>query len=106
MLSYEATIPRYSELFQGSEAVIGIWSNLGSYAEKSKGVPMEFVLPKEGAYVIINYAGVVKGAPNARGAQQWVQFRLGQTVQQAIADGVNWGPSNARFNCPRLSPAG
>jgi putative spermidine/putrescine transport system substrate-binding protein len=61
---------------------------------------MEFVVPKEGAYVITNYVGVVKKAPNSHGAQQWAQFRLGQQAMQAVADGVNYGPTNSKVQLP------
>lgn len=100
VVAWQSTIASYSQLFESGEAVIGVWSNFGSIAEKQKGVPMEFVLPKEGGYNLPEWIGVTKGAPNAAGANLWIQFRLGQRGQSAFASGENYGPTNQTVKLP------
>jgi putative spermidine/putrescine transport system substrate-binding protein len=58
-----------------------------------KGVPLEIVYPKEGAVLINAQISVVKNAPHAKLAQQFVNYLLSPDVQKIICTTQWYGPS-------------
>jgi len=100
VLTYERTFQRYGELFQAGEAAIGVWSNIGSTILKTLGVPVDFVLPADGAYALLGMAAAVKGAPNPKGAQLLINLLLSAEVQRYLAETRNYGPLNRNTKLP------
>lgn len=58
------------------------------------GVPVAMAIPKEGAIVYPQQFDVVKGAPHAKLAQEFVNFALSPEAQQQIAKTMLLGPVN------------
>src|SRR3972149_3613621 len=100
VLTYERTFQRYGELFQAGEAAIGVWSNIGSTILKTLGVPVDFVLPADGAYALLGMAAAVKGAPNPKGAELLINLLLSAEVQRYLAETRNYGPLNRNTKLP------
>jgi putative spermidine/putrescine transport system substrate-binding protein len=100
VVAWDTAVTQYSQLFESGQAVIGVWSNLGSQSEKAKGVPMQWVLPKEGGFALPEWAGVVKNAPNPQGALAWLNFRISPVAEAAFAVAENYGPTNAKLKLP------
>lgn len=61
---------------------------------KDAGGPVDFVLPKEGAVLSMNVAGVTKNSKNADLAEIFINYHLSQACQQAYAEVLKYGPTN------------
>ncbi len=100
VLSYEKTAARYGELFTSDQAWIGVWSNAGASINKASGAPVGFVLPDDGGYLLGGMLAVVKGGPNPKGAQQFVNFMLSPKIQAYLAKEAGFGPLNKKTVVP------
>ncbi|MBI2203696.1 MAG: ABC transporter substrate-binding protein [Candidatus Rokubacteria bacterium] len=60
------------------------------------GFPTDFVYPKEGTILFGNWFEVVKGAPNAALAQEFVNYLVGAEAQELFAKHVFFGPVHKR----------
>lgn len=68
-------------LFDSGEAVIGVWSIDRAVAQMQAGASMDYVIPEEGAPLVLNSVGIVKGAPNQRLAEVFVDFALREIAE-------------------------
>jgi putative spermidine/putrescine transport system substrate-binding protein len=87
-----------NELTQGL-AWATVSSTNRSYGLKSHGFPFEFVYPKEGASLTLNWIDVVKGAPHPRAAQAFANHILSEEGQMILAKNY-YGPANKTVVLP------
>jgi putative spermidine/putrescine transport system substrate-binding protein len=64
------------------------------YELAATGFPTDFVYPKEGTILFGNWFEVLKGAPNAELAQEFVNYLVGAEAQELFARHVFFGPIN------------
>jgi putative spermidine/putrescine transport system substrate-binding protein len=67
---------------------------------KDKGVPIDWVAPKEGAVADFNVLVTPKGVKNKAAAEKFVDFMLGPEVQLAYARGLYYAPVNQAVQLP------
>lgn len=61
-----------------------------------KKAPIKFVIPTEGAIAMVEAAGVVKGAPHAKLAQQFISELTSTEGQKMMAVSQSWLPTNKK----------
>jgi putative spermidine/putrescine transport system substrate-binding protein len=61
-----------------------------------KKAPIKFFIPKEGAIAMVEAAGVVKGAPHAKLAQQFIAELISPEGQRMMAVSQSWVPTNKK----------
>jgi putative spermidine/putrescine transport system substrate-binding protein len=81
---------------------IWIYPDIGGsvMASKSRGVPVEVVIPEEGGPAGMNVAVIPEGVSSEGCAKALVSWMLGQEVQQAFADKLYYGPSGSAIELP------
>src|SRR5581483_2059003 len=89
-----------SNYFLQGQADATVWGNSRTNTLRATGFPIQFVYPKEGAGALLATANLVKGAPNATLAQQFINYLLEPEVQVANAKTVFFGPTNGRTKIP------
>lgn len=75
------------------EVAIGIENNSRTLAMKKAGVPVEFVIPKEGGLAQITLVGISKGTKNKVFAEKLINEMLTAEAQKAFAVEGLYGPS-------------
>jgi putative spermidine/putrescine transport system substrate-binding protein len=70
------------------------------YQMKDKGVPIDWVAPKEGAFADYNVLVIPKGVKNKAAAEKLVDYFLGPEVQLAYARGLFYAPVNQTVQVP------
>jgi putative spermidine/putrescine transport system substrate-binding protein len=61
-----------------------------------KKASLKFVIPKEGAIAMVEGAGVVKGAPHPKLAQQFINELTSEEGQRMMAVSQSWMPTNKK----------
>ncbi|MCC6194605.1 MAG: extracellular solute-binding protein [Burkholderiales bacterium] len=100
VLSFEREYTRVGELFDAQTAWIGVWSHAGAAQLAQRGVPIQFVAPKEGVVLTANYVGVVANAPHPKAAQAFVNLLLSEPVLKAFAEKYGAIPMNRNVKLP------
>lgn len=73
--AYWQSEDEFNRLFQSGEIALGIyWSGSASRAQNAFDIPIEFVIPKEGAIGWIDAWTIAADAPNAEMAAEWISF--------------------------------
>lgn len=90
-----------AQLFAQEQVWIAPWSNDRAQSAKAAGVPIEWVVPREGSYLIPTTAGIAKGSPVRDLAQRYLNFILAADVQVANARDVFVLPSNKTAKIPQ-----
>ena len=85
--------PQAQMTLQG-EAWIGV-TGLGEFQDfVDKKAPVKFLIPKEGAIAMVESAGVVKGAPHGKLAQQFINELTSPNGQRLMAIALSYLPTN------------
>jgi putative spermidine/putrescine transport system substrate-binding protein len=100
ILSYEKEAPRVGDLFLAETGWIAPWSHAETYRMGKKGVPIQFVAPIEGTIIMGNSVHMVKGCPNPKMAQEFINLLLGERVQVAFAIKFASVPMNKTVKIP------
>lgn len=83
-----------SNLYQSGEAWIGAHYGGPVWSLKDQGVPIEFVVPKEGVLGAGSFWHIVKGTKNKELAMAFLNEALGKEAQQGIAESLYLAPVN------------
>jgi putative spermidine/putrescine transport system substrate-binding protein len=83
-------------LFERAEAQIGAWFSARAYAIKDSGVPMDYVIPSEGAPVGVLSFHIARNTRVRDLAYEFVNFALSKQAQETFANGVEYGPCNVK----------
>ncbi|WJF89170.1 ABC transporter substrate-binding protein [Paraburkholderia bonniea] len=89
-----------SNAFQSGEAVIGAHFNVGAWDLIDKGVPLGFVVPKEGAWATDARLHLVKGSRNKAAAEQFINSALTPAAATCLATKLYLGPAVAGVTLP------
>jgi len=102
------------QMFQNEEAYAGIFSDGRAYELRSKGVPIETVIPPTGVYSLTSYINVVKGMKYPEAAHAFAEQLLSDQGMLGIPKAIRYGvttdvnlPEDLRndllFNAPERS---
>lgn len=89
-----------AQLFAQEQVWLAPWSNDRAQSAKAAGVPIEWIVPREGSYLIPTTAGIARGSPLKDLAQKYLNFILDPAVQVANAKDVFVMPSNQSAKIP------
>ncbi len=101
VVSYEKEATRLGDLFNADTAWIAPWSHAETFLMGQKGIPIKFVAPVEGGVIMGNSVHMVKGCPNPKMAQEYINLLLGEKVLLAFAEQFASIPLNKTV---KLSP--
>ncbi|BBK32285.1 putative spermidine/putrescine transport system substrate-binding protein [Stella humosa] len=79
--------------YQSGEAIIGAHFNVGAWDLTDKGLPIAFVVPKEGAWATDARLHLVKGTARKDAAQKFIDQALTPEAAACLADKLYLGPS-------------
>jgi len=79
--------------YQSGEAIIGAHFNVGAWDLIDKGMPIGFVVPKEGAWATDARLHLVKNGPNKQAAQQFIDTALTPDAASCLATRLYLGPA-------------
>lgn len=87
--------------YQNGEAIIGAHFNVGAWDLIDKGVPIGFVVPKEGVWATDARLHIVKGTPNRAAAEKFINTALTREASACLATKLYLGPSVKSVNVPK-----
>jgi putative spermidine/putrescine transport system substrate-binding protein len=76
------------------QTVASAWGSSRVFTLQDTGFPIEYVIPEEGVPALMPTVSVVKDAPNAELAQEFVNFVLDEEAQLLFANSLFDGPVN------------
>jgi putative spermidine/putrescine transport system substrate-binding protein len=79
--------------YQSGEAIIGAHFNVGAWDLADKGLPIGFVVPKEGAWATDARLHLVKGSAKKDAAQKFIDHALTVQAAMGLADKLYLGPA-------------
>lgn len=82
-----------SNAFQSGEAAIGAHFNVGAWDLADKGLPIGFSVPKEGVWATDARLHLIKDAPNATAAAQFIDEALTPEASLCLAEKLYLGPA-------------
>lgn len=91
--SYYDSSGAASNAFQAGEAVIGAHFNVGAWDLADKGLPIGFVVPKEGVWATDARVHQVKNAPHPEAAQQFINAAMTPAAAACLAEKLYLGPA-------------
>ena len=94
IVSFEKIYARVGELFQARTAWIAPWSHASAFRMKKRGIPIDFVAPKEGTIISGNFVGLVENAPHPKEAQVFINLLLESKVLEVFAEKYATVPLN------------
>ena len=100
ILSYEKEATRVGDLFAAETGWIAPWSHAETFQMGKKGIPIKFVAPAEGTILMGNSVHMVKGCPNPKMAQEYINLLLGEKVLLAFAENYASVPLNKTVKLP------
>jgi len=100
ILSYEKEATRVGDLFTAETGWIAPWSHAETFRMGKKGIPIKFVAPNEGTILMGNSVHMVKGCPNPKMAQEYINLLLGEKVLSAFARIYASVPLNKTIKLP------
>ncbi|NQV79538.1 MAG: ABC transporter substrate-binding protein [Alphaproteobacteria bacterium] len=81
-------------IYEQGQAIIGGWYSARAYAIQDKGVPFDFVTPKEGSPVGVLSYHIAKNSKNRDLAVEFVNFSLSKQAQEVFANNMEYGVVN------------
>lgn len=96
VISFPTSHGPLAQMTLQGDAWVGV-TGLGEAQEfVDKKAPIKFFVPKEGAIAMVEAAGVVKGAPHAKLAQQFIADLISPEGQRMMAVSQSWVPTNKK----------
>ncbi|WP_026583602.1 ABC transporter substrate-binding protein [Bacillus sp. J33] len=83
-----------SNYFMQGQTVASAWGSSRVFTLQDTGFPIEYVIPEEGVPALMATVSVIKDAPNAELAQEFVNFILDEEAQILFANSLFDGPVN------------
>lgn len=94
LLTVSATTAQLTDMLSRGDVWIAPWWDGRTYALKNSGVPVDFVVPKEGAFATINEFVIPVGAKNPNLAYEFINMVLDAQAQKTMAEIIMYGPVN------------
>jgi putative spermidine/putrescine transport system substrate-binding protein len=82
-----------SNAFQSGEVIIGAHFSVGAWDLIDKGLPVGFVVPKEGVWATDARLHLVKGSPHKQAAEKFINMALTPEASSCLAEKLYLGPS-------------
>ncbi|WP_376967028.1 ABC transporter substrate-binding protein [Azospirillum sp. A26] len=82
-----------SNAYQSGEAIVGAHFSVGAWDLADKGLPIGFVVPKEGVWATDARLHLVKGTPRAAEAARFIDTALTPQAATCLAEKLYLGPS-------------
>jgi putative spermidine/putrescine transport system substrate-binding protein len=82
-----------SNAYQSGEAIIGAHFSVGAWDLADKGLPIGFVVPKEGAWATDARLHLIKGTAKKEAAQKFIDQALTVEASGCLADKLYLGPA-------------
>ena len=79
---------------------MGAANTKGTYTNRAKGLSIDWMEPKEGAFQLLNSGTVVNGSTSETLAMQVLNMIVGQELQTILGDTVFVGPTNSKVPQP------
>jgi putative spermidine/putrescine transport system substrate-binding protein len=96
VVAWEAAPANVGRMLQSGEAPLVVWSTSRTQPVIDQGAPVAFVFPKEGALQAISAACVVKGGPQQKLAQAFLEEVLSPEAQARFTKVTGYGPVNSK----------
>ena len=96
----ETSSAKLEEKIQLGEYLIGVHGGVRVVPLSAKGVPVRFVIPKEGTNRAATVAGVIKGG-NEKLAQEFMNVVLSAKAQEILMNEQYYLPVNAKVEIPK-----
>ncbi|KSV67306.1 hypothetical protein N182_34305 [Sinorhizobium sp. GL2] len=88
--------PEVQQNFAQNDAWLAPFSQDYAYTIRQSGLPVKFVIPKEGAPAVYFTANLVANRPNQDLAKKLIDFELSPEVQAAFAREMRYSPTNSK----------
>ncbi len=79
---------------------LGSANTKGTYTNKAKGLLIDWMEPKEGAFQLLNSGTIVKGSSNEKLATQVLNMIVSVELQTILLDNIYVGPTNSKVKAP------
>ena len=96
----EPSAPKLEEKVQLGEYTMGVMGSIRAIPLMQRGYPIKFVLPSEGTVAGYSAAAAVKGAPNPKMAQAFLNWFLRPESQQQLMKELFYTPTNRTVTVP------
>jgi putative spermidine/putrescine transport system substrate-binding protein len=94
--SYWNKHPEVLELFRRKEIAMSVWTDGRVAWANKEGVPVKFVLPKEGSFPLVSTVNVIKGSKQEDVANRYVNFLLSPKEGETMAEKMGYFPTNKK----------
>jgi len=96
----EPSAPKLEEKVQLGEYLIGVHGSIRAISLIQRGVPISFILPREGSMLTITAASPVKNSRNPKLAQEFLNWFIAPESQKIIMQDASFGPTNKTVSVP------
>jgi len=96
----EPSAPKLEEKVLLGEYLIGVHASIRAIPLIQRGVPITFILPKEGSMLTITAASPVKNARNPQLAQEFLNWFIAPEGQRIVMQEASFGPTNRTVSVP------
>ena len=96
VLEYIPNSSKVVEMMQAGDAVLFPYTLTQTELMKSKGIPMEFAAPKEGAVVLLTGQCVLANNPDPELAQKFVEYLISPEAQALAMEHGSYNPVNPK----------
>lgn len=93
-------VNKLEEKMQSGEYLLGVHGQIRVLPLVKRGLPVRFVLPKEGSVISYSTVSIVNHAPHPEIAQSFVNWILEPSVQEALVRQLYYGPVNTTVQVP------
>lgn len=90
------SVPEAQQMLQRGEVAAAAFFNARTFDLKASGVPVEWVVPEEGALANMVAYHVIKNSKKQELAKKFLNFVISPEVQGAFCNGVGYGPTNRK----------
>ncbi|MGQ3141299.1 ABC transporter substrate-binding protein [Rhizobium oryzihabitans] len=88
--------PEVQQNFAQNDAWLAAFAQDYAYTIRQSGLPVKFIIPKEGAPAVYFTANLVANRPNQDLAKKLIDFELSPEVQAAFAREMRYSPTNSK----------
>lgn len=92
---YYTSSATLGELLASGDVWLSVWTSGRAWALIDKGLPVGYVIPKEGSVAGIDTIDLVAGSEHPKEAQQFINMALDPVSQLGIAFEMFYGPANS-----------
>lgn len=96
----EPSAAKHEEKILLGEYLVGVNSSIRALPLTRRVAGLAFVLPQEGAVGSATMVAAVKGAPNPRGAQAFIDWFISPQAQETLTRELFYSPANTRVAIP------